>query len=420
MKDIKNNQLLINIGLMLAIALFLILGGKSRSVEKPATATTANQSTINTQDIEEEQEEEEEEQEELPGSILNKNRPLRINLSVDDPNFLKVRVGDEIKAGDIISDNSKERQRLERQKKSIQLQINNLKSKVLIAPTPPAPTPLIRSLPPAAFDEEQANIAQSELKLKQAKAILDSRFTFLTSDNPERRAEFEKAGASLAIASQKIQEQEQMIAAMNDMKMQPEILQHEQSKLKKLQAEFDQARSEVEQSQAKLSASAIYQNQELQNLKINVSLAESNLSVAKSRLESARNRRQIQEYQASVEETRRSQAETQARQDFERSRLQYEESSRNREYQLAQLGISLTAVEDKLADLPIIRSPRDGYIRRIKPWVGKDGKYQTTVTIVADISPKNRTNNSAKSTTTTNTDNNPDKSPTNNTDKSGR
>lgn len=410
MKDMKNNQL-INISLFLAIALFLILGGKSKDIQKPVIATT-NQSIINTQDTEEEQEEKQ-----LPGSVLQRNRPLRINLSVDDPNFLKVRVGDEIKVGDIISDNSKERQRLERQKKSIQLQINNLKDKILVAPTPPPPTPLIKSLPPSSFEEEQANIAQAELKLKQSKAILASRSKLLTTDNPERRAEFEKAGASLAIASQKIQEQEQMIAAMNDMKMQSEILQHEQSKLRKLQSELEQARSEVEQAQAKLSAAAIVQNQELEQLKANVILAESELQIAKSRLEAAINRRQIQEYQASVEEIRRSQADTQSKQDFERSRLQYEEAARNREYQLAQLGISLTAIDDKLADLPIIRSPRDGYIRKIKPWVGKDGKYQTTITITADISPKNRISNS---TTTTNTDTNTDKQQSNNTDNPDR
>lgn len=399
MKDIKNNQLLINAGIILAIALFLILGGKSRSVEKPAIAESVTQQTIN-------QEEDVEEEEQLPSSVLEKNRPLRINLSVDDPSFLKVRVGDEIKVGDVISDNSKERQRLERQKKSIQLQINNLKDKVLVAPTPPPPTPLIRNLPPAAFEEEQANIAQAELKLKQAKATLSSRSKLLTTDNPERRAEFEKAGASLAIAQQKIQEQEQMIAAMNDMKMQPEILQHEQSKLRKLQSELDQARSEVEQAQAKLSAAAIIQNQELEQLKTNVILAESELEVAKSRLEAARNRRQIQEYQASVEENKRSQSETQSRQDYERSRLQYEEAARNKDYQLAQLGISLSAIEDKLADLPIIRSPRNGYIRKIKPWVGKDGKYETTITITPNISFTNRTSNS---TTTTKPDSKPDK-----------
>ncbi len=79
----------------------------------------------------------------------------------------------------------------------------------------------------------------------------------------------------------------------------------------------------------------------------------------------------------------------QARQDFERSRLQYDEAVRNKDYQLAQLGISLSAIEDKLADIPIVRSPKDGYVRKIKPWVGKDGKYTTTITIVSASSSKN-------------------------------
>ncbi|MTJ24155.1 hypothetical protein FJR06_23720 [Dolichospermum sp. UHCC 0352] len=48
--------------------------------------------------------------------------------------------------------------------------------------------------------------------------------------------------------------------------------------------------------------------------------------------------------------------QTQAKQDFERSRLQYDEAVRNKDYQLAQLGISLSAIEDKLASLPIVRS----------------------------------------------------------------
>jgi len=89
----------------------------------------------------------------------------------------------------------------------------------------------------------------------------------------------------------------------------------------------------------------------------------------------------------SVEESKRSQSQTQSRQDYERSRLQYEEAVRNNDYQLAQLGISLSAIEDKLADIPIVRSPRNGYIKKIKPWVGKDGKYTTSITIVSNISP---------------------------------
>ncbi|YAF99283.1 MAG: hypothetical protein AB3A66_27975 (plasmid) [Nodularia sp. CChRGM 3473] len=337
--------------------------------------------------------------EDLSTEVLQRNRPLRMVLTVDDPSFLKVRLNDEIKKGDIISDNSTERQRLERQKKSIQLQIENLNSKVLIAPTSPPPTTELRNLPPANFAEELAAINQAELKLGRARAVLVTRSKFLTTDNPERRADFEKAGSVLAIAHQKIQEQEQMIQAMQSMKMQPEILQHEESKLKQIQSEYDQARSGVDQSQAKLSAAAILQGQDLENLQTAVALAQSELQVSRSRLEAARNRRQIQEYQASVDANRRSQSEIQARQDFERSRLQYEEASRNKDYQLAQLGISLTAVEDKLAEISMVRSPRDGYIRKITPWKGNNGKYQTTITIVSDINPSKNSEGNSPNTT---------------------
>ncbi|WP_174763468.1 hypothetical protein [Aphanizomenon sp. UHCC 0183] len=371
MKGIKNNQSLSNIVIWGAIALSIILVGKLKPQDNPAIAETAPKVETVT------------EQEELPDNSLQKDRPLRMSISVDNPSFLKVRLNDEIKIGDVISDNSIERQRLDRQKKSIKLQIENLNSKTLIVPTPPPPTPLLRNLPPSTFSEELAAISQSQLKLKQSKVILANRSKLLTTDNPERRAEFEKAGASLAIASQKIQEQEQMIVAMQDMKMQSEILQHEQSKLKKLQSELEQARSEVDREQAKLNNSAIVQSQELEQLQTNVNLAESNLQVATSKLEAAKVNCQIQEYQASVEESKRSQFATQSRQDYERSRLQYEEATRNKDYQLAQLGISLSAIEDKLADIPIVRSSRNGYIKKVKPWVGKDGKYQTTITIVS-------------------------------------
>ncbi|MEA5553327.1 hypothetical protein VB713_20520 [Anabaena cylindrica UHCC 0172] len=400
MKDIKNNQLLINITVIGAIALFLfILKGNKDAVENPAVAQAVSQQVAN---------EDDEEPEQL-NSVLQKNRPLKMSISVNSPSFLKVKLGDEIKEGDIISDNSTERQRLQRQKKSIQLQIDNLNSKTLIPPTQPLPTPLLREIPPANFNEELANIAQAELKLKQARAVLNSRSTILITDNPERRAEFEKAGASLAIASQNINEQEQMIAAMNDMKMQSEILQHEQSKLRQLQSKHSQALSEVEQAQAKLSAAAIAQNQELEQLKTNITLAESELNIAKSRLEAARTRRQVQEYEASVEESKRSQSITQSNQDYEKSRLQYEEAARNKDYQLAQLDISLSAIDDKLADIPIVRSPRNGYIRKIKPWTGKDGKYTTSITIDSNISPKNRDSSGTKPTTTTKPDINPAK-----------
>jgi hypothetical protein len=203
-------------------------------------------------------------------SILQQNRPLRMSISVDNPSFLKVRVGQEIKKGDVISDNSTERDRLDKQKKSVKLQIDNLKSKTIPEPFKPRKSLGLKPLPPAIFSEESAAIAQSKMKLSQAQAMLEARTQLLQTDNPERRAESENAEAGFQIASQKVAEQEQMIQSMRDMKLSTEILQHEEAKLKQLQSEMDQANSALDQSKAKLNASAINQQQELQQLQINV------------------------------------------------------------------------------------------------------------------------------------------------------
>lgn len=322
-------------------------------------------------------------------AVLQQNRPLRMSISVDNPSFLKVKLNQEIKKGDVISDNSTERDRLDKQKKSVKLQIDNLKSKTIPQPFKPTLALGLKPLPPAIFSEESAAIAQSKMKLSQAQALLEARTQLLQTDNPERRAESENAEAGFQIASQKVAEQEQMIQSMRDMKLSTEILQHEEAKLKQLRSQLDQANSALDQSKAKLNASAIQQMQELQQLQINVRLAESDLEVAESKLIAAQNRRQLTEYDANLNEARRQQQENQTQQEYSRQQQQYAQSVRDRDYQLAQLAISLTNIEDKLAQIPMLRSPRNGYIRRIKPWVGKDGKYTTTVTISASVSSKN-------------------------------
>jgi hypothetical protein len=324
-------------------------------------------------------------------SIIQQNRPLRISITVDDQSFLKVKVGQRIKQGDVISDNSLERDRLSKQKKSITLQIDNLKSKTIPEPFKPKASLGLKPLPPAIFSEEKAAIAQSRMKLSQAEAILAARTIILKSDNPERRAEAERAEAGLQIASQKVAEQEQLILSMRDMKLEDTILQHEEAKLKQLRSEMDGASSALDQSKAKLNASAILQQQELQQLQINVRLAQSDLEVAESRLIAAQNRRQLTEYDANLNEARRQQQENQTQQEYSQQQQQYAQSVRDRDYQLAQLAISLANIEDKLAQIPLLRSPRNGYIRRIKSWTGVNGKYTTTITISAApaVSSKN-------------------------------
>ena len=339
--------------------------------------------------------------EQSTSNSLQQNRPLRLTISVDNPSFLKVRVGQEIKQGDVISDNSVDRGRLEKKKKSVVLQINNLKSKIIPEPPPPPQTPPLRKLPPAVFSEEESAIAQAQMRLSQAQAVMSARTPLLNADNPEHRAEAEKAEAALRAASQKVEEHQQLLQSMQDMRLETAIVRHESAKLKQLQEEEQQATSTLDSSRAKLNASAINQQQELQSLELGVRMQFAEVELAKSRLIAAKNRRGQTEYEASVHDVERSQRVSQLALEYSRQQQIYSQSIRDRDYQLAQLSLSLAAIDEKLGQIPVVKSPKAGYIRRVKPWVGNNGKYTTTVTISSTSS--SNSSSGAGTNTTANT-----------------
>ncbi|OCQ92271.1 hypothetical protein BCD64_00205 [Nostoc sp. MBR 210] len=321
--------------------------------------------------------------ESLETSLLQQNRPLRLRITVDNPDFLKVKIGQKIKKGDIITDNATERDRLSKQRQSIVLQIENLKSKVLPQPFEPKAAPAIAQLPPANFLEEESNIAQAKLKLQQAQSILDSRRSLLLSDNPEVKAEVQKFTTAANDAAAKVEEQEQLIKSMQDLRLEAPIMRHEEVKLRQVTAESQQANSALDQARAKLSSSATTQRQELEKLEVDLQLARSDLAVAQSRLETARNNRRLLEYRASIEAAQRTEESNQANLAYTRQLQEYAQQQRDRDYQLSQMQISLAAIDDKISLIPVVRSPRDGYVRKIKPWVGNNGKYNTVVTITS-------------------------------------
>ncbi|MBC1237579.1 hypothetical protein [Nostoc sp. 2RC] len=309
------------------------------------------------------------------------DRALRINLTVDDTGFLKVKEGQEIKKGDLLVENTLERDRLSKQRQSVVLQIENLKSKALPKPFEPKTTPPIAALPQANFLEEESNIAQAKLRLQQAQSTLESQRPFLLTDNPEARAEVEKAEAAARIASEKVQEQEQLLKTMQDLRLDSPVIRHEEVKLKQSIAEGEQANSAFDQAKAKLSSSAIMQHQNLEKLEVSLQLAQSDLDLAHSKLQTARDNRKLLEYRASIESAQRVEQQNQANLAYTRQLQDYAQQQRDRDYQLAQLQISLSSIDDKISLIPVVRSPKSGYIRRVKPWVGSNGRYSTTITI---------------------------------------
>lgn len=317
----------------------------------------------------------------LVSKTPNQNRPLNLTISVDSPEFLIVKVGQEIKKGDLISDNRLERSRLDKQRKSLLLQINNLKTKTIPAPLSPKKPPTLVPLPNANFLEESSAIAQAQLKLQQAQETLQSRTSLLQTDNPEKRSNVENAESGMQQALEKVKEQEELLKNMQDMRLDTPIIRHEEAKLKQLQSEMNQAQSALERERATLAASAIASNQELQNLKVAVQIAQSNLQMATSKLETAKSNRKLLEYRATIEAAQRVEQENNSAISYSQQQQQYAQATRDRDYQLAQLQIQLSAIDDKLAQIPVVRSPKNGYIRKIKPWSGNNGKYTTIITI---------------------------------------
>jgi hypothetical protein len=310
----------------------------------------------------------------------SEDKPLKLTVTVNDPTALKVGEDDTVKQGDILADNFRERSRLIVQKQTISLQIAKLRDQRLLVPLPSRKLPPLKPLPEVDYIQETAAISQAKLRLQQARSLRVTRSHWLNRPN-------DSAYKQTVV---KVDQQNQMLKSMNDLKMQSEVIQHEEAVLKQLQQESNKANLELNQANGQRS-------QELEQLNINIQLAESELEQKQAALGDAQYRRHLQEYQASVDARTRAQQEEQIALEHARNMALYEQQRRDRNYQLAQLDIQKHQVEDKLADLPIVRSPKSGYIRHIRPWVGKDGSYTTTLTIFS-FSPHHPDPDSSSST----------------------
>jgi hypothetical protein len=111
--------------------------------------------------------------------VQSNQRTLRMSLVVDSPSFLKVREGDEITSGQTIVDNTTERDRLTKHRQSIELQIQNLKSKFIHKPSLPNFPLESMALPPANYSEEESLVKNARMKLAQARSVLEARTPFL-------------------------------------------------------------------------------------------------------------------------------------------------------------------------------------------------------------------------------------------------
>ncbi|MEM9804904.1 MAG: hypothetical protein AAF959_06465 [Cyanobacteria bacterium P01_D01_bin.56] len=138
---------------------------------------------------------------EKPNQPNEAPRRLTINVAVTDPDDLKVTEGNLIAVGQLISDRTRDRNRLEAQAKQLDLTLQRLEHVTITPPLPPATPPPIAT---PTYLEEIAAIDRAKADVDQAEALI----------------------------SAKHQELDYLVQLPN---LDPLVLEHEQAKLAELQ-----------------------------------------------------------------------------------------------------------------------------------------------------------------------------------------
>ena len=99
-------------------------------------------------------------------------RRLTINVSVTDPDDLKVTVGDRIAVGQLIADRTRDRNRLEAQARQLDLTLQRLEHASITPPLPPATPPPIAT---PTYLEQNAAIDRAKADVDQAEALIEAK-----------------------------------------------------------------------------------------------------------------------------------------------------------------------------------------------------------------------------------------------------
>lgn len=352
-------------------------------------------------------------------------RPLKVSVSVDALEDLKVKQGDVVKEGQVIAENSRERNRLLTQKKAIELQLKQVQSIVIPKPIVPSEVPPIADLPPPNYELELAAIDQAKLRLEQANQLKEQLASTISTQSAGEAAEFERLNTNLEAAQNKVAQHEKLIEQMKELQLEDDVVQHETAVLGKLQSNVDAAQFELQTAKAKVLEKDFSKKQELSKLEINVQLAISELREAESRLNAAKSKRAMDEYNHKYNVLRRIEERNTAIQVRSRQEQEYIQSLGQQNYQIAQLQLALASIDDKLSIIPVYRAGRSGIVRRLKIEGQSNGKIQVTLTI-ADINStnvnldsleSNGTTTNTDSSTTTNSNNTRNTNNTNNTNR---
>jgi|GEM_PF-1515806 len=239
-----------------------------------------------------------------PKELATQPRLLRINLTLSDPNDLKVKQGDFLQVDAIISDREDERKRLQAQRADYLATIKRLS---LEPPKPIEPLPVRKApeLPAQSFAEFESEVDFQRIKVEAAKnkvslqqRKLDLMQTLDAKDLP--------AGAN----------------------------EHEQEK-------FVQVKSELAKEEALLQ-----------------------LQLGK--FETAKANRSLKEYESQEAAVRLALQQNQTQMEYQKALAEYNRSEQERQFRIADIQSKVAMVEDKLKEISTVRAQYASEVKRVR------------------------------------------------------
>ena len=282
-------------------------------------------------------------------------RTIKIHLTLTSPQDLKVKPGDEVTPGTVLSDRTTERQRLLAQKKQLEISLKKLDLPIPEI-TQPKPIPALSKLPPVSYQQEEANIALKQQEL----------------------AEAEKA---IANQEEKIRQLRELLPAIQPLKAVPANSDPEQNLSDITSPSI--ALSELDAENKSMFVIIEHEQAILEQLVAARDKAKLQVDIAKSQLLTAKERRAHAEYQRYVEETRRTIALQQQQIELERQRSIRAGQIQEREYSKAQIETKIQEIDNAIAQLSTVKAPYAGKIKKIK-WTGQDN-HNLTVQLTLDV-----------------------------------
>jgi hypothetical protein len=239
-----------------------------------------------------------------PRESVTQPRLLRINLTLSDPKDLKVKQGDFLQEGAVISDREDERKRLQAQRADYLTTIKRLS----LEPAKPIEPLAVRKapeLPPQSFAEYESEVDFQRIKVEAAKN-------------------------KVTLQQRKLD----LMQTLDPKDLPPGANEHEQEK-------FVQIKADLAKEEALL---------QLQLGKFDTAKAE----------------RSLKEYDSQEAAVRLALQQNQTQMEYQKALAEYNRSEQERQFRIADIQSKIAQVEDKLKEISTVRAQYASEVKRIR------------------------------------------------------